>query len=313
MGDVAGMADRTRALVVVNAAAGGRATLGAGTTVAARLGTSHDVTVVTPASLSDAIGVVAAAVVDGVGTVVAVGGDGTVHGVVNGMVDAQRGEPRALGLRLGVVASGTGADFARTFGLHLPAARAADHVASDATMPIDLARVRCIGFDGQPVERVVANIVNVGWAASVAARAGRMPRVVGRARYGLSAMLSSRQMRVRPVELVLDHTTRHDAVCQVVIANGQFFGAGFRVAPRALPDDGRLHVQTWATSPMDVLAQLPKVRVGEHLDHPQVREWQSSTVRLDSGTPLAVEADGEPIGRTPATVDVLGRIIDLSI
>jgi len=44
-----------------------------------------------------------------------------------------------------------------------------------------------------------------------------------------------------------------------------------------------------------------------------VREWQSATVEVSGDTPLVVEADGEVLGQTPATFDLLHRVLDLKL
>ena len=100
---------------------------------------------------------------------------------------------------------------------------------------------------------------------------------------------------------------------EVLVANGQFFGSGMKIAPRALPDDGRFNVQTWRGGPRDVVAQLPAARVGEHLASPVTREWQSSTVTVDATRPMSVEADGDLLGTTPARFEVLPRVLHLSV
>lgn len=301
-------------LVVANPAAGGDA-VAAGRTVASLVADDdRRVRLEVTERPGHATTLVEAAIDDGATTIVAVGGDGTVNEVVNGMVHATSGRPRADDLRLGLVAAGSGADFSRTFGLHLAPDRAARHLRNGTTMPIDLGRVTCVGHDGQPVTRMFANIADIGWIASVVRRTARLPRLVGRSRYLIGALASARAMRPEPVTVTLDHTTRDDEVCQVLVANGQFFGSGFRVAPRALPDDGVLNVQTWGTRPRDILSQLPRLRVGEHIDHPAVREWQSRTVAVApaSGT-MEVEVDGEPIGTTPARIDVVEQVIGLAM
>lgn len=251
---------------------------------------------------------------DGHRHVVVVGGDGTLHDVVNGLVDVEAGVARAPDLRLGIVGTGTGSDFARTFGLDRRPEVALRHALHDTTMRIDVGRVRFRAPDGTTTSRAFANMVSIGWTAAVVRRSTRLSRRLGGARYVVAGVLAAPTMRSAPVSLVLDHTTRDDAVCEVIVANGQFFGAGLKVAPRALPDDGILNVQTWATRPLDVLRELPRVRLGEHLDRPDVREWQSRTVSVEpAGRALAVEADGEPLGTTPVTIDLLPGLLDLAI
>jgi len=301
-------------LLITNPAAGRDATVRARQVAAAVAATGATADVAVTTGPGDATRLAAEAIAAGVRHLVAVGGDGTVNEVVNAMVDLEAGTAVVADLKLGLVAAGTGSDFARTFGLDRAVAAAARHLTGGTVMPIDIGRIACTGFDGAPLVRAFANIADIGWAADVTRRAARMPRFVGRARYVVAGVASSRAMRPVPVRVEMDHTTREDEVCQVLVANAQFFGAGLRVAPRALPDDGRLNVQTWATGPVDVVRELPRVRVGEHLDRPDIREWQSRRVVVTpAGAPMPIEVDGEPIGTTPATIDLLPGVIGLSL
>ena len=251
---------------------------------------------------------------DGFRFVVAIGGDGTVNEVVNGLVDARSGEPHAEDLVLGVLPGGSGCDFLRTWGLDVPVERlVSQHLLTEAVLPLDLGRVTFSGPEGEPVARLFANIAEVGFGADVTRRATMLPRFVGSRRYLLATVLST--VRVRAVEATvrLDHTERTEPITEVVVANGQFFGGGMKVAPRALPDDGTFNVQTWRGGAREVLENLPKVRAGEHLGSPSVREWQSSRVDVNAERPMRVEADGEVLGFTPATFEVLPRVLSLSV
>src|SRR5262249_61634735 len=72
---------------------------------------------------------------------VAAGGDGTVHEVINGMIDND--QPVAADAVLGVVAAGSGSDFVRSFGLPGDAVEAAHHLAGDGVRRIDVGKVTC--------------------------------------------------------------------------------------------------------------------------------------------------------------------------
>jgi diacylglycerol kinase (ATP) len=247
--------------------------------------------------------------------VVAVGGDGTVHEVVNGLVDAEAGTAHRDDIVLGVVAGGSGCDFIRTFGLDRSPEVVARHLTGETTMRTDLGRVRLRGPDGQDRTCVFANIAEAGWGADVTRRANRLPRLLGPARYLAAIVTATGMMRHVETTVAIDHTSTTEPITEVVVANGQFFGGGLRVAPRALPDDGVFNVQTWRAGPADVLRELPRVRVGEHLDRPDIREWQSRTVQVtaDGEDSLLVEADGEVLGHTPATFDVLPDVLSIKI
>jgi diacylglycerol kinase family enzyme len=114
-------------------------------------------------------------------------------------------------------------------------------------------------------------------------------------------------------------TVRHDGgehrapLSNVVVAKGQFFGGGMKVAPRSLPDDGRFDVQAWGGTVTDVVRAARQLRDGAHLRRPDVRAWPSATVMVEADRPLAVEADGELLGRSPAAFDVLPRVLSLKV
>jgi diacylglycerol kinase (ATP) len=245
--------------------------------------------------------------------VVAVGGDGTVHEVVNGLVDPETGVPHRADCVLGAVAGGSGSDFLRTFGLDRDPEVLAKHLSTEHTMALDLGRIHLTGLDGQPRVRLFANIAEAGWGAEVTRRANRLPRFMGPARYVVATLASTRAMSQVETTVTIDHTSITEPLTEIVVANGQFFGGGMKVAPRALPSDGKFNVQTWRVTPGDVLRDIQKVRVGDHLQRPEVREWQSTTVTIEGDEPLLIEADGEVLGTTPARFEVLPEVLAMKI
>ena len=263
--------------------------------------------------VGDATRLARRAVEQGRGLVVAVGGDGTVNEVVNGLVDADSGRAHDPDVRLGVVPGGTGCDLSRTFGLNRPPEILADHLIGTGEFPIDVGRIRLTGPDGVPTTRLFVNIAEAGYGALATDLANRLPRRLGTTRYPLGILGAVARFRLVHATVTFDHGEAIHDLSNVVVANGQFFGGGLQVAPRALPDDGRFNLQVWRGRPVDVLAAHRSLRQGAHLERRDVHEWQSATVTIDADRPLPIEADGEVLGRTPATFDVLPRAITLRL
>lgn len=86
-----------------------------------------------------------------------------------------------------------------------------------------------------------------------------------------------------------------------------------KVAPRALPDDGKFNVLAFTGGKAQVFTLTPQLYQGEHLPNPNIAEWQSATVRLAPPEPMWVEADGELLGHTPAEFTVLDQPLTLKI
>jgi YegS/Rv2252/BmrU family lipid kinase len=242
---------------------------------------------------------------------IAVGGDGTVHHVVNGMFE--RRTPVAADAVLGVCGAGSGSDFVRNFGLDRPVAVVARHLLTRHTMPIDVGVVEYASVDGQRAERLFANVAEAGYGAEVVRRAEKLPRWFGRVRYLLAAWASITAISRTPAQLSVDFTTRDLELVELVVANGQFFGGGMKVAPRAIPQDGRFSVLAFTGGRSQVFMLTTQLYAGEHLPHPQIVEYQSATCGITTKEPLLVEADGEVLGTTPARFSMLKRTLHLKI
>jgi diacylglycerol kinase (ATP) len=245
--------------------------------------------------------------------VVAVGGDGTVHEVVNGLVDATTGDLRGDDPVLGIVAGGTGCDLTRTFGLDRPPETVAEHLDGDQTVRMDLGRVHLVGTGGDLRTLLFANVAEAGYGGLVTDLANRLPRRLGTARYAIAIVGAVSRFKLVHTTVTVEQGTTSEPLSNVIVANAQFFGGGMHVAPRALPYDGKYNVQVWQGKPFDVLRAAPEVRKGTHLARSDVREWQSATVEVDAERPLLIEADGEVLGTTPATFDLLPNVLRLKI
>lgn len=245
--------------------------------------------------------------------VVAVGGDGTVNEVVNGLIDPVTGERRSPRTVLGVVAAGSGSDLVRTFGLDRPPEVLAAHLTGTGMHPIDVGRVHLTGPDGRPTTRLFANIAEVGFGGQVARMARRLPARLGERRYRAGIVLAWGGFRRVPMTLLHDGGEHRADLSNVVVANGQFFGGGLKVAPRSLPDDGRFDLQAWGGTVTDVLRASRQLRDGSHLARPDVRAWSSASVTVSAERPVPVEADGELLGVTPARFDLLPHALTLRV
>lgn len=276
------------------------------------VGLDHDVAEST--SPGEAVMLTRAALDEGIRYLVAVGGDGTVHEVVNGMFTAAD-DPVAVvpDAVLGVASAGSSGDFARTFGLDRKPEVIARHLASRHTMPIDVGVATFVDAGGQPARRLFANIAEVGYGAEAVRRAARYPRWLGRVRYLLAAYAAMATLKRQEATVTVAQGEQTVPLVELVVANGQFFGGAMKVAPRALPDDGKFNVQIFTGGRSQVFVLTTKIFRGEHLPHPDIREYQSATVALAPAVPLRVEADGEVLGTTPASFSLLDRALTLKI
>ncbi|HYT77945.1 MAG TPA: diacylglycerol kinase family protein [Actinomycetota bacterium] len=242
--------------------------------------------------------------------VVAVGGDRTVHDVANGMLeDGRPVYPEAV---LGVIAAGAASDFIKTFGLPSDVERACDHLQGDRLFPIDAGTVVATSGPAN-VKRSFVNIAEVGLGASIVRRTARLPEGLGRARRFLGFWLGLAVFRPAHVRLGGDRRTWEGKAHDVLVANCQYQGGGMRISPRSWPDDGYLDILVMKGPRSDAFTMLPKTYLGEHLPHPNIVEYRARTLRVEASRALWIHADGEMVGTTPATFEVVPKAIRLKI
>ena len=247
---------------------------------------------------------------DGKRFLVAVGGDGTIHEVVNGMIEDDA--PIVEEPVLGVVAAGTGSDFIKTFGLPAAPGVAVSHLDGDDSFAIDIGKV-VYQDDGREVIRYFPNIAEVGIGADVVARAQRLPRWLGPTVYLAAFWLVMRKHKIAQVKVDLVDRTYEGPANNIVVANCQFFGGGMKIAPKAAPTDGLLDIQVEHARKREAISIMPKIFKGEHLPHPDIEEFKRVRCSVESNRPLLIEADGEVLGHTPARFEVLRDLIRLNV
>jgi diacylglycerol kinase (ATP) len=236
---------------------------------------------------------------------VAMGGDGTVHEVVNGMLE----DGRASDAVLGVVAAGSGCDFVRSFGLPGDAGQAAGRLAGDAVRPVDVGTVTCAG--AQP--RYFVNIAQAGLGGQVVARSARLSRRLGGARYAAAFWLTLPGFRPAAVRLDADGHAYAWRAFNVVVANCRFYGGGMQISPNSDPGDCLLDVLVMSGPKSDSFTTLPKVYKGAHLPHRHIAELRAGQLRVDADAPFPVEADGELLGTTPASFGIIPAALRLKV
>jgi diacylglycerol kinase (ATP) len=220
-------------------------------------------------------------------TILAVGGDGTLHEVVNALLD--HGIVRS-DVRIGIVPAGTGMDFARNARLRRGVRAAVDRIVRGEERRFDL------GALTEPIPRLFVNFAEAGLGSSVVAReAAFSSRWPGRASFFLAGIAAAARDHPITGTLMVDGSTVYDGrLVSLVIANGAYFGGGMKIAPPARMDDGELDVVLLGDlSRVELVSQIWKLYPGTHLRNPQVHWMRGSEVTFAPGSPGHIDLDGE--------------------
>ena len=232
------------------------------------------------------------AIDDGFTTLVAVGGDGTWGNVANAIL-ASRAD-----VRLGLIAAGTGNDFAKTVGAPM------NDLALTAKLAVDGPDTRV--DVGRIEDQFFLNITGFGFDIAVLEDIPKIPVLRGDAVYIASAL---RQIvGYGGVEIGVSTsagdrgTLRH---LMLVIANAKNFGGAFKIAPQASLTDGKLDaIAIYDAPPLRRLRLFAAAVKGTHGALPGVNIEQASKFTLTFATPPAYETDGEYRHAKSATLEV---------
>ena len=243
--------------------------------------------------------------------IAALGGDGTVNEVANGLMAVEPGERPTLA----TLPVGTGNDVALTYGLaHFESA--IDALAKGSTRTLDVIRVQLMR-DGKSVTRHALLFVAAGFAAEVIRKTGpRVKRIFGR-RFSYSVGLFRALASFRSPEFSVkwDDGEMSGRMFQVCAGNTEFAAGGvMRISPGARPDDGLLNI-----SLVDVLGRLqivrrfPSILSGGYVEDERVDYFTGKRLEIDAVPPAELQADGDIIGTTPATVELLPGALQLVV
>ena len=223
----------------------------------------------------------------GYGMVIAMGGDGTVHEVVNGLMQI----PEKKRPILGVVPVGSGNDFAHSIGVPMNSARALAHALNGEPSSVDIGLMT----DENDRKEYFDNTVGVGFDAVVTIRSHKLPIVRGFLMY-LTAVIQTIILNHEPAKMKLeaDGESWEQTNLMVAICNGPREGGGFMVAPEARNDDGILHYMMIAKCSRPMMFRLlPEVMNGTHGRFDLVKMGTCQKFSLISDRPVYIHADGE--------------------
>lgn len=280
------------ALLILNPRAGFRAhSRAAARVVQAAADLGWHLHVVETLAAGDATRLAADAARDRQPIVLAGGGDGTLNEVVQALV--------GTATAVGAVPLGSINVWARELGLSLDPAEATRQLLQGQVRRLDLGRVNGryfllmagLGFDAVAVHAVEGTVQKrrFGPLAFLAA--------------GAFEALRTRGKRLR---LRADGRAFVANAALVTIGNTRLWAGAVKITHRATAADGLLDVCIFpGRSLFTKLRHLLLVVIGRHDADPEVTYLQVRELLVASRPPIPIQADGEPIGTTPARIEVV--------
>jgi YegS/Rv2252/BmrU family lipid kinase len=230
-----------------------------------------------------------------------VGGDGTVHEVVDGLMQ----QVESAKIPLGIIPAGTGNTLAHHLQCDDPL-EAARTIVIGRTQPLDVIRVTL-------TDRIVHCVDLVGWGAvaDINANAERW-RFLGPSRYAAAALWQIVRAKRRQATFTLDGQTLDDEFLFIIACNPKFTGSGMKLTPYAELGDGLIDVVVVRRATRwEMLKLFTRVFDGSHLTLKFVEYHQVRSFSIESRTHDRMNLDGEMKGHTPVSAEVLPAALAL--
>ncbi len=219
--------------------------------------------------------------------VIAAGGDGTVHEVINGLMQI----PQETRPTLGILPLGSGNDFAHILGLSIDPWQALLTCLNGHPESLDIGLVS----DETNRREYFNNTIGIGFDAVVTIHTKRIKRIHGFMMY-LIATLKTIFMDFPRMDLNVetDEESWQQTTIMLTVGNGPREGGGFLVTPDAKVDDGIFHYAAIGkVSRLMMLRLVPEVMKGTHGRFQQIRMGTCRKMTIQSKQPLYAHCDGE--------------------
>jgi diacylglycerol kinase (ATP) len=250
-------------------------------------------------------------IMDGTDYLVAVGGDGTMHEVINGIMHAPKVKREKL--IVGLLPVGSGNDFARTLKLSTKISELYSMIEKDQFVPIDIGRLQYKSMKDEDLISYFINITDVGLGAEVAKRVNEGNKTYGPNMAFFAATLNTfMSYQKKKIKIESAEFNWSGNVLILCLANAKYFGSGLCIAPHAKVNDGKIAITlAGEVSLFDYLKNLMKIRKGATLKHPGIIYNEVENCLIEPiGKECLIEADGEMIGKIPLRVTLLKQEIN---
>ena len=223
--------------------------------------------------------------------IIAVGGDGTVHEVLNG-IDTEK-------VNFGIIPAGSGNDFIETAKIPLDPMKALEIILTREPKPTDY--LDCAGVRG-------INIIATGIDVEILKRCAKFKVIKGKLQYLLSLIISLFKFEFYNFDTLIDGKREEKEALIVACGNGKVFGGGIQMCPEAQIDDGLMDfVICNKMKKSKIPSAFVKLMKGKILQEPFTEFSRQTHVEVCFDKKTTVNVDGELYEDLPFDVKIVNN------
>jgi len=250
------------------------------------------------------------AILNGFKKFICVGGDGTLHSIVNGILSLNKLDTTAL--KIGVIPVGTGNDWIKTYNISKDYKKAIEIIKNEYTVKQDIGKINIyhsksiiyfnnlagIGFDGYVVNKV-HKFKNLGSLA-----------------YLTGALVSIFSYKKPLLEISFNNTILKSKTLLLFMGICTYCGGGMKLTKNPNPIDGLFDISFVKNITLfQILVNIPGLFNGNITNHKIVENYKTSklAVKILDTKETYIQADGEIIGSGDFTVQILPKALNFIV
>jgi diacylglycerol kinase (ATP) len=245
------------------------------------------------------------AVKQGFKKIISVGGDGTLHNIINGI--QRQNSVNSSDIQIGVVAIGTGNDWIKTYNIPLHIEKAISIIKRGVLRQQDIGKIEFI--DQKQESIYFNNLAGVGFDGFVVSKVSKYKNL-GAIAYLIGAIAGLFSFKNFSSTITLNETEIRTKSLMVLAGLCKYSGGGMQLTKDPNPNDGLFDVSIAKDlSKFDILKNLYNLFNGKIVEHSKVENYKVSelSIIIDSKVKPFIQADGELIGTGSIRLKIVPR------
>jgi diacylglycerol kinase (ATP) len=239
--------------------------------------------------------------------IISVGGDGTLHHVINGIMTQRY--IKTSEIKLGIIPLGTGNDWIKTYNIPNSIEKSIDIIKKNSTIFQDIG---CITLQNGKKE-YFNNLGGIGYDGYVVKNLNYLKKI-GSLAFLLSGLYSLFSYKKTKYSISIKNKTIQEKCLMIIFGICKYSGGGLRITENPNPTDGLLDITIVKDiSFFDVLINLPKLYNGTIVHHKKVDNYKVKDVKIINNYNSIIEADGEIIGNDSLNVSIHDKAVQFFI
>ena len=238
--------------------------------------------------------------------IISVGGDGTLHHVINGVMTQTYIKTNKV--KIGIIPLGTGNDWIKTYNIPNSIEKSIAIIKKNTTILQDIGCITLL--NGK--KEYFNNLAGIGYDGYVVKNLKYLKKV-GSIAFLLSGLYSLLSYRKKKYSITIGDETLKEECLMIIFGICKYSGGGLRVTKYPNPTDGLLDITIVKKfSFFNLLFNLPKLYNGNIVHHKKVDNYKVKELNIINDNSI-IEADGEVVGYGSLDVTILQNAVQFLV